>query len=172
MWRVYVKSCILRYGFLYCWISLRNIVEDLQKTQVEYCWIDRSLHFGISFLFLQLEGWSIVFVSETFRFNAHCVDAWISREEKYHKRRKAMDLMVWKKEKIKKIKKIKPRRESYRGNEEREKNPKKKKSKVEECYIIWRRTTWRVIIDWRNVSSGPNLISITYLLLNKITIFP
>ena len=59
--------------------------------------LGRSLHFGVTFLFLQLEA--LFSVSETFRFNAHCVDAWISREDEYHMRRKEMYLMVWKRDK-------------------------------------------------------------------------
>jgi hypothetical protein len=33
---IYVKGQNLRCGFLSCWISLRNIGNDLRKTQVEY----------------------------------------------------------------------------------------------------------------------------------------
>ena len=75
-------------------------MKDLPKTQVEYCWFRPKLAFWCYFSFPST--WSIVYVSKTFRFNAHCVDAWISRDDKYHNRRKAMDLMVWKKKKKKK----------------------------------------------------------------------
>ena len=50
------KLQIWDMGFCHCWISLRNIVKDLQKTQVEYCWIRPKLSFWCYFLFLQLEA--------------------------------------------------------------------------------------------------------------------
>ena len=54
MWNV---SCLCKklqiwdMGFCHCWISLRNIVKDLQKTQVEYCWIRPKLAFWCYFSF-------------------------------------------------------------------------------------------------------------------------
>ena len=140
MWNVTClckKLQIWDMGSCHCWISLRNIVKDLQKTQVEYCWIRPKLAFWCYFSFPST--WSIVSISKTFRFNAHCVDAWISREDKYHNRRKAMYLMV-------KINK-----------------KKKKKKKAEECYIIWRKITWHISLAGVKAafytSSRINLIS-------------
>ena len=129
MWNVTClckKLQIWDMGFCHCWISLTNIVKDLQKTQVEYCWIRPKLAFWCYFSFPST--WSIVSVSETFRFNAYCVDAWISREGKYHNRRKATYLMVWKsKKKEKEKKKLEERvtEGTERGKKSKEKKEKK-----------------------------------------------
>ena len=154
------KLQIWDMGFCHCWISLRNIVKDLQKTQVEYCWITK-LAFWCYFSFPST--WSIVSVSETFRSNAHCVDAWISREDKYLNRREATYLMVWKSKKKKEA-----RRESYKGNGERIKIQRKRKRKKaeEECYIIWKRIAWHDFIGWRK-SSVLHQLRTEFNLFNK-----
>ena len=54
MWNVTClckKLQIWDMGFCHCWISLTNIVKDLQKTQVEYCWIRPKLAFWCYFFF-------------------------------------------------------------------------------------------------------------------------
>ena len=96
MWNV---TCLCKKLHIKIWVSvIVGIVSGIlwkicKRPKLNIVGLGQSLHFGVTFLFLQLEA---LFVSETFRFNAHCVDALINREDEYHNRRKAMCLMVWK----------------------------------------------------------------------------
>ena len=125
MWRVYVKSCKFEiWGFCHCWISLRNIVKDLQKTQVEYCWIRPKLSFWCYFLFLQLEALflslklSDLMPTVLMHGSARNISTTIEGKQR-----------IWWYEKVgkkKEKKKKEARRESYRGNGERKKIQRKK----------------------------------------------
>ena len=140
------KLQIWDMGFCHCWISLRNIVKDLQKTQVEYCWIRPKLAFWCYFLFLQLEA---LFLSlklsdlmPTVLMHRSAGKISTTREGKQ---------WIWWYGKGRRKKKLEDRVTGGRERErEREReNPKQKW--LEECYIIWRRTTWHVFIGWRKI---------------------
>ena len=59
MWNVTClckKLQIWDMGFCHCWISLTNIVKVCKRPKLNIVGLGRSLHFGVTFLFLQLEA--------------------------------------------------------------------------------------------------------------------
>ena len=108
--------------------------------------LGRSLHFGVTFLFLQLEALFLSLKLSDLMPNVlmHGSAGKISTSIEGKQR-------IWWYEKVRK--KEEARRESYRGNGERIKIQRKKKKKAEEeCYIIWKRITWHDFIGWRKSS--------------------
>ena len=99
--------------------------------------LGRSLHFGVTFLFLQLEALflslklSDLMPTVLMHGSAGKVSTTIEGKQR-----------IWWYEKNK----IKARTE---GKERGKKSKEKKEKKAEECYIIWKRTAWHDFIGWR-----------------------
>ena len=102
--------------------------------------LGRSLHFGVTFLFLQLEALflslklSDLMPTVLMHGSAGKVSTTIEGKQR-----------IWWYEKNK----IKARTE---GKERGKKSKEKKEKKAEECYIIWKRTAWHDFIGWRKSS--------------------
>ena len=143
MWNVTClckKLQIWDLGFCHCWISLRNIVKDCKRPKLNIVGLGRSLHFGVTFLFLQLEALflslklSDLMPTVLMHGSAGKVSTTIEGKQR-----------IWWYEKNK----IKARTE---GKERGKKSKEKKEKKAEECYIIWKRTAWHDFIGWRKSS--------------------